>query len=176
MSEESELRSKPFNYELDDLVALSKLVGPSRRRMFLVGAGGIVILAVFAMVVQIYSMTGFIDWTAIAVCLFAAVLMVVFTDPRMRSRFWLRLVKRGPFYAPHSYAILPAGLRISSPKSVSDIRWSALPDVKRAGDRLFLFMTKRQAFIIPRRAFDSDEEFKRFITAAEERWKAHHRL
>jgi hypothetical protein len=68
------------------------------------------------------------------------------------------------------------GLRVSSPKSRSEIRWTAFPDVRRTDDRLFVFMTKRTVFIIPRRAFDSDSDFEAFAAATHNSWEQRHRL
>jgi hypothetical protein len=42
--------------------------------------------------------------------------------------------------------------------------------VKRTGDRLFLFVATRLAYVIPLRAFVSEESFQRFADEAEERW------
>ena len=111
-----------------------------------------------------------------AAALVVAAAVFLFSNRRFRARMWLRIMKLSPLHAPHGYAITPAALRITSSKGVSDIRWSAFPDVKSSGERLFAFMSPRQAFIVPRRAFDSDEQFEAFSSAAEEHWEQSHRL
>jgi hypothetical protein len=59
---------------------------------------------------------------------------------------------------------------------VFDARWTAFTEIKRAGDRLFAFMNHRQAYVVPRRAFDSDEQFNAFANAAQERWEQSQRF
>ena len=105
-----------------------------------------------------------------------ASVLLLFSHRQFRAWLFIRFAKRGALYAPPSYAITPGALRISSEKGVSDVRWTAFLDVRRSDDRLFIFMSKRQAFIIPRRAFDSDQDFEAFVTAAEQRWEMRHRL
>jgi hypothetical protein len=54
--------------------------------------------------------------------------------------------------------------------------WSAIREAKRSDDHVFFFMTKRLAYIVPRRAFDSDAQFEAFAGAAQERWEVRNRL
>lgn len=172
--EEPELRSHPVDYEIDDLLALSKLVPRSKMQMARIAAGSLVILLFFAIIVEAWSLTGIVDWPALGAAFFVSVLLLLFANRRFRAWMLVRVARRNPLYAPPSYAITPGALRISSARGTSDVLWTAFPDVKRAGDRLFIFMSKRQAFIIPRRAFDSDEQFEAFAAAAHERWEARH--
>jgi YcxB-like protein len=112
----------------------------------------------------------------ITVCLIVAAILLFVSNRRVRARFWLRVVRLSPLHSEHSYAITPATLQISFPKGVFDVRWTAFTDIKRTADRLFEFMNHRQAYVVPRRAFDSDEQFNAFVAAAQENWEQSHRL
>ena len=176
MSDEPELKSHPVDHNIDDLLALSKLVPRSARHMLRVAGSAIVIVTFFLIIVDAWQLTGIVDWPALDAALFVSILLLMFSNRRFRAWMWLRLVQRSPLHAAHAYAITPGGLKVSSEKSASEIRWTAVLDVKRTADRLFVFMAKRQAFIIPRRAFDSDDQFEAFAAAAQERWEMRHTL
>ena len=176
MSNDAQLQSHPVSYELDDLVALSKLVPRGPLQILRICAGAIVIIFAFTLVGEIWSLTGIIDWSAIITCLMVAAIVLIVSSRRIRARFWLRVMRAGAFHGAQSYAITPAALRISSPKGVSNVRWTAFVDLKKTGDRMFAFMNHRQAYVVPRRAFDSDDQFEAFIAAAQDRWEQSHRL
>lgn len=176
MTDEPELRSHPVTYDLDDIIALSKLVPRGPLQTLRIAAGAIVILLTFIIVAEVWSLTGIVDWSAITVCLIVAVILLFVSNRRVRARFWLRVMRLSPLHAAHSYAVTPATLRISSPKGQFDVRWTAFTEIKRTADRLFAFMNHRQAYVVPRRAFDSDEKFEAFAAAAQERWEQSHRL
>ncbi len=176
MSDQAEFQSHPISYEVDDLVALSKLVPRGPTQVLRIAAGAIAIIFAFTLVAEIWSLTGIVDWSAIITCLIVAAIVLIVSSRRIRAHFWLRIMRAGAFHGAQSYAITPAALRISSPKGVSDVRWTAFVDIKRTSDRLFAFMNQRQAYIVPRRAFDSDEEFEAFIVAARDHWEQSHRL
>jgi acid phosphatase family membrane protein YuiD len=177
MPEDSpELRSHPVTYDLDDLLALSKLTPRSAVQVFRLVAGAVVLLFALIMVVEVWSLTGIIDWMAITTFLFVGVIVLVLSSRRVRAQFWLRVMRLGALHSAHSYAVTPSALRISSSKGVFDARWTAFTDVKRTADRLFAFMNHRQAYVVPRRAFDSDEQFDAFATSAVQCWEQSHRL
>jgi len=176
MSEQPELWSHPVTYEVDDLVALSKLVPRGPLQVFRLAAGVLVILLLFTTVGEAWALTGWVDWPALFACVFVAGILFLLTNRRVRAGLWLRIMRLGALHAAHSYAITPAALRISSSKGVFDARWTAFTEIKRAGDRLFAFMNHRQAYVVPRRAFDSDEQFNAFANAAQERWEQSQRF
>jgi hypothetical protein len=80
-------------------------------------------------------------------------------------------MRRSPFHAEHSFGLLPDALLVESPKARSEVLWNAIQDVRRAQDRMFFFMSKRLAYMVPRRAFGSDAEFEEFAAAADQRWR-----
>jgi hypothetical protein len=176
MTEEPELQSKPVTYDIEDLVALSNLVPRSPVQIFRLAAGAIVILLFVVIVAEAWALTGFIDWPAIIFMLVVAVAILLLSNRRVRARLWLRIARRSPLHAPTSYAVGPGAFRVSSSKAHAEIPWTTFRDVKVKDGRLFVFMTQRLAYIVPRRAFDTDAEFEAFSTAAVERWEQRHRL
>lgn len=167
-----ELQSGPVRYEVEDLIVLSKLVGRSPLQILRLVAGAIVILLLFAILAEVWALTGLIDWASLIVMSTVAIAVLIFSIRRVRAHMWLKIAARSPLFGPHSYAISQTALRISSPRSSSEVRWAAFTDVKRVGDRLFLFMSRRQAFIIPCRAFRERAHFDEFAAAALKRWES----
>lgn len=176
MTEEPPLRSKPVTYDADDIIALSKLVPRTPVHIFRIAAGSIVILLMLLVVAEAYALTGMVDWPAIVACLFVAGMVLMLTNRRFRANIWLKLQKRSALHDGHVFEIGPGALLIISPKARSEIPWTTFIDMKVADSRLFLFMSKRLAYVIPRRAFDSDREFEAFTAAARGYWEQRHRL
>lgn len=176
MSEGPALRTKPINYDLDDLIALSDLVPRTAIHVLRMAAAAIVVLLVATIVFEAWVLTGMIDWPSLFAGFFVALLIFVISNRRFRAWTWLRLRKRSAFYAPSSFELVAGAFRISSSKLSSEIPWTTIRNVKRVDGRLFVFVTKRLAYIVPRRAFDSDEEFNAFAAAAHDAWEQRHRL
>ena len=66
--------------------------------------------------------------------------------------------------------------RAESSRGKTEVRWSAIPRIHERDSRLFVFSTRRQAFIVPERAFERREDFLAFASAATKHWEQHHRL
>jgi hypothetical protein len=176
MDEESELRSHPVDYELDDIVALSKQVPRSPASMARILIVSIVILLMVPIIVQVWWLTGMFDWLSLGIFLILPLAVLLLSNRRVRARLRLMAIRQSPLHAAQSYEITPAALRISSSKGVFDLRWTAFANLKRSADRLFAFVNHPNAYVVPRRAFDSDEQFDAFATAALERWEQSQRL
>jgi hypothetical protein len=170
------LRSKPINYDLDDLIALSNLVPRTAIHVLRMAAAAIVILLVATIVFEAWALTGMIDWPSLVAGLFVAILIFVISNRRFRAWMWLRLRKRSALYAPSLFELVPGAFRVSSSKLSSEIPWTTIRDVQQMDGRLFVFVTKRLAYIVPRRAFDTDQEFNAFVAAALDAWEQRHRL
>jgi hypothetical protein len=113
----------------------------------------------------------FVDWqasgfipVAIAVWLLLIPLLLFFS------------FKRRGNLVPITFLVTEEGIRLETAKSRSEVFWTALKRVKRAKSGLLLYPSHSQPVAIPRRAFADQEHFDAFSAAAEERWKAHHRL
>jgi hypothetical protein len=176
MSGEPQFRTKPFLYEIDDLRALAGQVQQHLIRRLRIAAFLLLGVVALTIVIDVTIIPGDLDWAPLAAGIIAAILLLLFSNTRFRARIWLKLMQRSAFYAANSFGILPDGLHVSSAKARSVVAWSAIREIRRVNGRTFFFMSKRLAYIVPARAFDSDAEFEAFSGAAEERWKAHHRL
>jgi len=136
----------------------------------------VVILLVATITFEAWALTGFIDWSALAIGLCLGLLILILSSRRVRARLWLRIARRSPLHAPHVFAVTSHGLRVSSPKANAEIPWTTFRDVKCTDGRVFFFMSKRLAYIVPSRAFDSGADFNAFTAAALEYWQTRHRL
>lgn len=74
------------------------------------------------------------------------------------------------------FTVCAEGFEARGPSETSLTKWSDVPELEIIEDRLFVFMARNKAFIVPRRAFASDADFQGFVAAAREYWKVHHRL
>jgi hypothetical protein len=68
-------------------------------------------------------------------------------------------------------ALTPEGIKIRSRRMDGLVFWSAIKSLKVRFGRVFFFLTRRMAVIVPRRAFASDADFDAFAAAAREAWE-----
>jgi hypothetical protein len=171
VSAEPQFRTKPFCYDIDDLQALAREVHARWFRR-LRNAGFVVVgLLALTIMIDMSIMPSDLDWAAMVAGAIATVLLFLLSSTRFRAWVWLQLMRRSPFHAEHSFGLLPDALLVESPKARSEVLWNAIQDVRRAQDRMFFFMSKRLAYMVPRRAFGSDAEFEEFAAAADQRWR-----
>ena len=176
MSAEPQFLSQRFTYDIDDLQALSRQVQHKWVRLYRLGAFTMVGVVVLTILIDASIIPEDLDWAPLALGLIAAALLLLFSNTRFRAWMWLKFMRRSPFYSAQRFGLLPAALLADSEKGRSEIPWTAMHHVRRAGDHVFFFMSERLAYIVPRRAFDSEEDFEAFATAAQERWRERHRL
>ena len=171
-----ELRSKPFNVDLDDLLALAGQVDQSSMRWFRWGAVAILLLVAVTVVLEQTAERPYLDWTLVGVGLFCALGTLVISSVRFRGWLWLKFARRRPLHGPQIYAVHSNGLEISAEKGKTEIPWTSLHHVTCEEGRVFLFLAERLAFVVPRRAFDSGAEFAAFTATVQQQWKKLHRL
>lgn len=176
MDEDCQLRSHPVEYDLDDIVALSKQIPRSSAQIVRILIASILMLLMLSILAEFWWITGSVDWLTLATFLVIPAAVLLLSNRSVRARFRLIALRQNPLHAAQSYEITAAAFRIRSPKGVFDLRWTALANIKRSADRLFAFVNNRNAYIVPRRAFDSDEGFEAFATAALQRWEQSQRL
>jgi len=176
MSPAPEFRTRPFQYDMDDLQALARQVrGTFYRRVRLAGFVVIGMLALTVAIDMSIAPTD-LDWAAIACGVIASILLFLFSNLRFRSWVWLKLMKQSAFDSPNSFGLLPRGLFLESVKVRSEIAWEAIREVKRDDSHVFFFMSKLLAYIVPQRAFDDPQEFEAFAEAAGQHWRRKHSL
>ena len=171
-----ELRSHPVNYDVDDLMALSRLVPHGPVQILRMTGAIVVILLVVTVIFEAWALTGFVDWTSLMIGLIIGSLILLFSSRRVRAKLWLKIARRSPLHAAQSFLLAPSALQIASAKATIEIPWTTFRNLKVAEERLFIFMTKRLAYIVPRRAFDSEADYIAFVEAAQQYWAQRHRL
>jgi hypothetical protein len=85
---------------------------------------------------------------------------------RLSARLALWAAKRDGLLVAQQLTLEPAGLRAASSKGETFVRWSGVREIVCHQDVLFFFVSRRTAFMIPRRAFQTDAEFERYRSAA----------
>jgi len=167
-----DLRSGAIDLNLDDLRALARICvsRPARlaRVLGLVLAVASVLTFIGSRLLRTpYAVSDFL-WV-----LAPAAVLACLGSPEVRARLWRWQMRRNPLFVPQAYAIGQSELEVTSEKMRSAISWSMFPDVRRVDQWLFVFVTRDSAYIIPRRAFDRDDDFNAFADAAERCWRAH---
>jgi hypothetical protein len=160
------LTTRPFNYEARDFLALSR----HAVQWWQVALSAVFAVGLVYFFGSLMIETGF-DWLLAALTL---LILVIFAGPwtwRPLLTFW---AAKREGYGPHEFEIEPEALRYSSTRSSAKFGWSGLQRLHRTRDRLFIFSSKAVAFMIPRRAFESDADFEHFIATAQARWDEHH--
>jgi len=87
-----------------------------------------------------------------------------------------RVARRDDLLREQRLTVADDCFRAESTRGKTEVRWSAIPRIRVEEPRLFVYSTRRQAFIVPRRAFASGADFDAFVKATQEHWKRHHRL
>ena len=107
-----------------------------------------------------------VDWpfTSVVILILIAWLVVV-----TFFSHWRRA--RNGLHGPIQFALTHEGLGFRSRQMEGIAFWQSIKSVKNRGGRLYLFVSARVAFIVPRRAFDSEAAFYAFVAEAEERWQ-----
>ena len=170
-------RTKPYRYDRADFVALAELSRPR------------IVAWLFRLAWALFALAAIL----IALCVAAgsndvfpyipilAVLLIAFL---LLNRFgaylgaWTmgRLARRSGTLREQVLTVADDCFRAESSRGKTEIRWTAVPKIRRTEARLFVYLTPYQAFIVPVRAFGSAAEFEAFADDAVQIWKQHHRL
>ena len=70
------------------------------------------------------------------------------------------------FRHPNTVTLATSDIRSECGPTTTTVRWQGISRVANTPQHLFIFTQPKNAFIVPRRAFDSDEEFARFADFA----------
>jgi hypothetical protein len=109
-----------------------------------------------------------IDWLVLLIG--GLILVAVMFTLCPLAIFW-RLKRRG-FLGPNRLELADNGVKTAGPAAESLVYWSAIQKITQTGRHLFMFIAPGSALMVPRRAFASDGDFRAFVSAAEQRWKA----
>jgi hypothetical protein len=87
---------------------------------------------------------------------------------------WIRARRRSGWDEPTAIRLTAQGIGTRHPNQDSRFYWAKVREVTVKAHRLFLFTSASCAIIVPRRVFQSDEEFEGFVAEASAHWKEHH--
>ena len=110
-----------------------------------------------------------IDWqfTAWAILFFTCWLIVITV-----ITYAIRRV-RG-LHGPIRVSLKSGGVAFRNREVDGVVFWSAIKSVRLSRSRIFLFISRRSALVVPRRAFGSDDQFCAFATTAKKHWRERH--
>ena len=177
MSEPGGPQTLPFRYDRSDFVALAELGRrPIVGWLFRVAwglfalAGLLIAICVIAGSRQIWPYLGAL------LILLAAYLLLHRFGSNVGGWAIHRMARQNDMLREQRMTVADDCFRAESARGKTEVRWSAVPRIHADDSRLFVFSTRRQAFIIPQRAFGSREDFLAFVSAAGKHWAQHHRL
>jgi hypothetical protein len=90
---------------------------------------------------------------------------------RLHGEVAFRMARREGLLVPQRVELTGDGLKGTSEKGETLTRWSGVKEVVRTEGHVFIFISRRTAFMAPRRAFPSHADFDAFAREAAE----HHR-
>jgi hypothetical protein len=108
-----------------------------------------------------------IDWPFTGLVTFLLVVWIIVASV---VSYWWR--GRKGLHGPIQFALTQDGVSFRSRQMEGVTFWNAIRSVKRDGGRAYLFISRRVAFIIPRRAFGSQTEFDAWADHAEALWRS----
>ena len=169
MTMEAEQGSIEVTYSAADIVALNLLVWPFWLSLVAIFAVILVILPLIFGVIDGIPARDFvrsIDWSFTAWLLLIligwVIAVTVFT-------YWVR--RRRGLHGPMRFRLTDEGVAVRNRRMDLVVFWPAIRSITISESRLFLFLTRRTALIVPQKAFDNDADFRAFVGAAEEHWR-----
>ena len=172
-----EPQTLPFRYDRSDFVALAELGRP--RIVSWLFRLAWVLMALAGVLIAICLVAG-----SSRVLIYLPVLAIILVAYLLLYRYgahigaWAidRVARRDDLLREQRLTVADDCFRAESTRGKTEGRWSAIPRIHVEEPRLFVYSTRRQAFIVPRRAFASGADFDAFVKATQEHWKRHHRL
>ena len=65
------------------------------------------------------------------------------------------------------------GLIVESSVARSDIKWSGINSIKQTNKFILIYLTKRMAFVVPKRVFASETDANNFFSYIKDLWATH---
>ena len=173
VNEGPDLTPAEVTYSAADIAALNLAIWRFWLAVIGIIAAAMVIIPIVLVIIDGYSLgeaIGAIDWPFTALVLLVLLAWIIVTS--VVSYWWRR---RKGLHGPIQFALTEDGLSFRSRQMEGVAFWNAIKSVKRGRRRLYLFISRRVAFIVPRRAFAGGADFDRFASEAERRWNASRR-
>jgi hypothetical protein len=161
-------------YSVGDIMALNLVIWPFWASVIAVIAALLVLVPMILLLISGYPLEASIkafDWSFTGLVLLILIgWLIAVSVFGYAWRRWKGL------HGPILFALSEAGVTIRNRQMEGVVYWDAIKSVMSRGGRIFVFINRKSALIIPRRAFGSDAEFEDFGASAEASWKLHHRL
>ena len=131
--------------------------------IFLLGSGGLAVLGPNVDWDEI--------WMSATFCLLGGAFLIAIWGYRMfASRYVIRRTLQKAYadgknlsvVGPRRIKITPEFLIYSAPLSQSVHRWAGIEKVRADRDGIYIFISSLSAFVLPRRAFNSEQHFREF--------------
>ena len=177
MSAAADPQTLPFRYDRADFVSLARLGRPRVLRWLFALAWSLFALAAILIAISLVAGSSrVVIFIPMLLILLAIYLVLHRFGPDIGAWTIARLARQNDLLREQTMTVAEDCFRAESSRGKTEVRWSAIPRIHQEEARLFVYSTKRQAFIIPERAFANRDEFLAFADAANRRWKQHHRL
>ena len=171
------LQTKPFTYDRADFVALGEL-GRPRIVGWLFGLAWM-LFALAALLIAVCVAAGSTRVLVYLIplgLLLIAFLMLHRHGAKLSGWVIGRMARRNDLVRKQVMTVAEDCFRAESSRGKTEVRWSAVPKIRETEGRLFVYLTRYQAFIVPVRAFESSDDFDAFALAAKHHWEQPHRL
>ncbi len=97
----------------------------------------------------------------------ALIALVYFSSNRLAERSIARAVRHDPaLQDKRSVSLSPEALSAGTAGNTRTFPWSAVARIVEEGDEAFLFVSEKEALIVPKRAFADAGQFKAFVDTA----------
>ena len=115
------------------------------------------------------------DWVGILIASVAGGLLgVLFSFIFSMISILLRSSKITGVMGEHEYTLSPEGLHEKTEANEGLSKWRGITEVKVVGPYILYQITGYLFHIVPRRSFESDEEFRRYVSSSIEYWENAH--
>ena len=157
-------------YSAGDLLALNLVIWPFWVSVLAVIAALLVFVPMILLLISGYPLGDSIvafDWS------FAGLVLLILIGWLIAASVFGYVWRRWKgLHGPIVFALTEVGVNFRDRQMEGVVYWDGIKSVRLQGGRIFLFVGRKSALIIPRRAFGSNAEFDAFVSAAKERWKA----
>jgi hypothetical protein len=108
-----------------------------------------------------------VEWVLIG--LFLLCVFFQFFGNWLQLWLLLRSVRRNRlFFEPRTLEITPEGLTARTESRAMTILWHVVPRIAEGEGYVFIYLTDKEAFVVPERAFPDTPQFEEFIDTARE--------
>jgi hypothetical protein len=132
-------------------------------------AAAVMIVLIVLMLVMAYLATKEISaWSAVLLALLillCGLFLLFWKRLRVWSLQW-QLRRRREAFDPHSLSICEEGVSTTVPSGTFLFRWHVVRSIVEHRDHVFFYVSKVEAYVLPKSAFVDAQEARRFVQTA----------